>query len=269
MSPMEVRLTPEWERRLNSFEQKFSPSERRVAQYILENQKQIREMTIGEIADLAAVSQATVVRFCHRLGYEGLKEFKISLVSAMNSTDVYKIPASDGTQADAVLHETFRRYIACLQDTAMIDNTAAFEQAVAAIMGAKKIDLYGVGGSASSVLFARHLLMKIGIRANECTNSHAQQLSATTLDTDDVVVVISNKGESPELLSVIPTVRERGAIVICITSKILSPIANMSDIVLQVAGAALLDTSTDPRVGIHAMLDALAHCIYYRKNGHV
>jgi len=265
MHPLEVKLTPEWERRLSSFERRFSSSEQRVAEYILANKLRIRDMTIGSISEGAQVSQATVVRFCHRLGYEGLKGFKIAMAGDMKTEGVFAIPVCDGSDPVLILHDAIRRFIACLQDTVMIDNNKSFSRAVSAILNTKKIDLYGVGGSAPCVIFARHMLMKLGIRANECTSSNAQQLSATTLDKDDVVIAITNKGESAELRPAIPIARNRGAIVICITSRPLSSIAKQSDIVLKVASDTMTNSLSDPRVGIYAMIDALCHSIHNRK----
>ena len=265
MLAAKVRPILEWERRVDKFGQKLSPQEQKVARYIEQNQRQFREISIKQIAAAAMVSQATVVRFCHRLGYEGLKELKISMAEDKQLTDLPVILQKDVFDSNKVLHETIRRYIICLEDTALIDNTVAFEQAVSAIMRAKQIDIYGVGGSRSSMSFVRHMLIRIGIRANECSNIDTQQLSAATLEKDDVVIIISNKGESRELLQMIPRARERGAVVIFITARQRSLLVEMSDIVLYAAGGTRPDTISAPRVGINALLDALCHSIVERK----
>lgn len=265
MKWLEVGPSPEWERRLGSVRQQLSLGEQRAADYISQNQSQIRKMTIKQIAGGAGVSQATVVRFCQRLGYDGLKEFKISLVSGRSVEGISAMPMQHNGGPGQVLHDTIRRYIACLQDTAMADNDAVFERAVSLIMKAKKIDLYGVGGSTASTSFARHMLIKVGIRVNECTSLHAQQLSAGTLDKDDAVIVITNKGESGELLYTLSKVRSQGAAVICITARPSSSIAKLSNIVIPVADGMHKDTISAPRIGINVILDAICHSILQRK----
>lgn len=261
---MEVKLTPEWERRLTNALQTLTITEKRVADYVTAHRDRVEGMSIVEIADVTQVSQATVVRFCHRIGYKGLKDFKIALALASKphvSNTYLDDSVGDASDTASVLRDTIRRYIACLQDTAMIGNEQAFEAAVSAIIRAEKLDIYGVGGSVSSVNLARHMLMKVGIRANECTNYQSQQVSVATLEKNDVVLVVTNMGESHELLSVVPMAKARGAIVICVTCRQQSRIAQISDIVLVAAIGLLPDTLSAPRVGINVMLDALCHGI--------
>jgi DNA-binding MurR/RpiR family transcriptional regulator len=222
-------------------------------------------MTIKEIAGAVSVSEATVVRFCHRLGYEGLKEFKIAMAAEPAVTEKPFVPDQNISEPGRVLYETIYRYITCLQDTILLDNANAFEQAVTIIMQAPKIDVYGVGGSISSISFLRHMLIKVGIRVNECYSVHTQQLSVATLNARDAVIVISSKGESGELVQIIPKIRERGATVICVTSQSFSPIAQMSDIVLKTASGMWFNTISAPRVGINAVLDAMSHAVLQRK----
>jgi DNA-binding MurR/RpiR family transcriptional regulator len=265
MKPLIVHSTSEWERRLSNYRDKLSLQEHKVAQYLVKHRKSFCEMTIKEIAATVSVSEATVVRFCHRLGYGGLKEFKIAMSADLAVAE--KPFAADQNTSEPVhaLYETICRYIACLQDTALLDNAEAFEQAVSTIMQAPKIDVYGVGGSISSISFLRHMLIKVGIRVNECYSVHTQQLSVATLNVKDAVIVISNKGESGELVQIIPKIRERGAAVICITSRPFSPVAQMSDIVLKAAAGMQFNTISAPRVGINVILDAISHAILQKK----
>jgi DNA-binding MurR/RpiR family transcriptional regulator len=260
-----VQSTSEWERRLSSHSNKLSLQEHKVAQYLVKHKKSFREMTMKEIAGAVSVSEATVVRFCHRLGYGGLKDFKIAMASDLAVTEKPLVSDQNISDPVRVLHETIYRYITCLQDTVLLDNAEAFDQAVTIIMQAPKIDVYGVGGSISSISFLRHMLIKVGIRVNECHSVHTQQLSAATLNVKDAVIVISNKGESGELVQTIPKIRERGVVVICVTSRPFSPIAQMSNIVLKAAAGTQFNTISAPRVGINVILDAISHAILQRK----
>jgi DNA-binding MurR/RpiR family transcriptional regulator len=264
MGFIEIHPTSEWERRLSNLGEKLSPQERKAAQYAVHNKKKLRDMTIKQIADAAEVSEATVVRFCHRLGYDGLKGLKIAMAADHFAPEILNISDRNIPESMRVLRDTIHRYIVCLQDTVMLDNTEAFERAISAIMRAPKIDLYGVGGSISSMSFLRHMLIKVGVRVNECVSAHTWQLSAASLNADDLVILISDKGEAGELLQIIPKIRKKGTTVICITTRKFSPIARMSDIVLLAAGGTTINTVSALRVGINAMLEALCHAIAQR-----
>ncbi len=63
-------------------------SERKVADYILENRKEVIHMRIVDLAQEAHVSEPTVVRFCRAIGCDGFQNFKVALAKHMaNSQD--------------------------------------------------------------------------------------------------------------------------------------------------------------------------------------
>ena len=53
-------------------------TERKIANYVLENYDQVLNSNITELAENAKVSDASVVRFCRSLGYKGYQDFKIN-----------------------------------------------------------------------------------------------------------------------------------------------------------------------------------------------
>lgn len=59
---------------------KFRPSERKVADYLLQNLDKVEQMTITSLAEEAKVSQPTVMRFANSLGMKGFKELKYLLM---------------------------------------------------------------------------------------------------------------------------------------------------------------------------------------------
>ena len=59
----------------NSYEE-FTPSQRRVAQYIYNNANEALLLNSFQIAKTANVSEATVTRFVSNLGFSGFSEFK-------------------------------------------------------------------------------------------------------------------------------------------------------------------------------------------------
>ena len=47
------------------------PAERAVAQYIRDHIEEAADLTVGQMADIAHVSQPTVIRFARKLGFGG------------------------------------------------------------------------------------------------------------------------------------------------------------------------------------------------------
>ena len=56
----------------------FTPSEKKIADFILANQDGLAYLSIGQLAAGAAVAEATVSRFCRRLGFRNFVEFKLT-----------------------------------------------------------------------------------------------------------------------------------------------------------------------------------------------
>ena len=61
----------------------LSAAERKVAESALAEPKWFVHAAVAEIAEHAAVSQPTVIRFCRSLGYKGLPEFKLALSASI------------------------------------------------------------------------------------------------------------------------------------------------------------------------------------------
>jgi len=53
------------------------PSERKLADYVIEAPREVLDLSMTEVAARAGVSQPTIARFCHALGFSGFREFKI------------------------------------------------------------------------------------------------------------------------------------------------------------------------------------------------
>ena len=65
----------------------LTKAERRIADYIVENEKQIMAQTIADIAEQTRSSEITVSRFCKKLGFNGLQSLKIALAGDLGMAE--------------------------------------------------------------------------------------------------------------------------------------------------------------------------------------
>lgn len=89
----------------------------------------------------------------------------------------------------------------------------------------------GKSGGVSQVLVS--MLASVGIHARFLHPTEALHGDLGSVVAHDPVLMISNNGRSAELLSVVPLLRERGCKLVAVTSRADSPLAQASDIVLQ------------------------------------
>ena len=70
---------------LISTHQGYSESERRIVDYILEHQSEAPRLTAAQLSRAAATSEATVSRFCRKLGFGSFRSFQFSLARDLES----------------------------------------------------------------------------------------------------------------------------------------------------------------------------------------
>ena len=63
----------------------YSESEQRIVDYILEHQSEAPLLTAAQLSRAAATSEATVSRFCRKLGFGSFRSFQFSLARDLES----------------------------------------------------------------------------------------------------------------------------------------------------------------------------------------
>ena len=63
----------------------YSESEQRIVDYILEHQSEAPRLTAAQLSRAAATSEATVSRFCRKLGFGSFRSFQFSLARDLES----------------------------------------------------------------------------------------------------------------------------------------------------------------------------------------
>jgi len=207
------------------------PAEQRVAKLLLLDPRSFASLPVTELADRSHVSKPTVVRFCRSVGYDGLADFKRKLAGTVNEgvPFVHRAVDEDDKSADIVVKVIDNAVSALLKyrnDAA----SHAFERAIVALTEAgrsgKRIEFYGVGNSGIVALDAQHKFFRLGVHATAVSDGHVQVMSATMLQPGDCVVIISNSGQSRDLLDAAEIARRKGATTIVITAS-GSPLAAM------------------------------------------
>jgi arabinose-5-phosphate isomerase len=89
----------------------------------------------------------------------------------------------------------------------------------------------GKSGGVAQVLVA--MLASVGIHSRFLHPTEALHGDLGSVVAGDPVLLISNNGRSAEVLAIVPLLKERGCQLIAMTSRLDSPLAQVSDLVLQ------------------------------------
>ena len=129
------------------------PSERKLADYVIEAPREVLDLSMTEVAARAGVSQPTIARFCHALGFSGFREFKIRLAQgiATEVPAVYRDVRPD-EPTPGVAAKVLDRTIGALIQVRNNLSTDSVAAAIQQLAQAKRIEFYGAGGSGIAAL---------------------------------------------------------------------------------------------------------------------
>ncbi|MFA6996643.1 MAG: MurR/RpiR family transcriptional regulator, partial [Defluviitoga sp.] len=156
---------------INSRMHSFTKSEKKIAEYILNSKKSdITRMTISELASNSGVSEATIVRYVKKIGFESFQDFKLNLVLDNGEEDDILEEEKDVTISkddtpQEILRKTKLGFLQSIENTDAIIDMNNFLQAVNFIRSAKKIEIYGVGSSSAVGKILQYKLTRLGFPA--------------------------------------------------------------------------------------------------------
>ncbi len=214
----------------------LSVAERRVARLVLDDPRGFSTLPVTVLAEKAAVSKPTVVRFCRSLGYEGLTDFKLKLAGSLNQGVPFihtAVNEQDSTQLMIV--KIIDNVVSALLQYRNEASSSSFQQAIDALYettrSGGRVEFYGVGNSGFVAQDAQHKFFRLGGNTVAFSDGHVQIMAATMLGSKDCAVIISNSGRSRDLLDATEIAGKTGATTIVITAS-GSPLAGLGHILL-------------------------------------
>ena len=234
----------------------LSQAQRQVAAAMLDDPEFALRANVDALARRAEVSPPTITRFCHALGYSGLREFKLRLAHslAVGKSTLHRAVKS-GDDMQAVTHKVLQDAVSALSNLEQHVRHEDLERAATRIARARRVDCYGVGNvSMYMASDAQARFARLGMNCGAYFDAHLQLISAATMGKRDVVLAISYVGRMRSLLQAVEVAREQGAMVVAITQP-RTPLAALADVVLPV----VVPVDRAMRVGTEAYLAQLTY----------
>ena len=210
---------------------KFTASEKKVSDYISGQRKNVQYMSISELAEACDVAEATISRFCRRLGYKGYNAFKLAISTASEKEKTVRRLDKNSTLTD-ILQNRASVHINSIEQTKALVNNEIIEQAAKILTSSKKVLCMGQGGSAIIAEEAAHLFSMAFSNFIPVVESHMQMIAAAGLCEDDCVLYFSYSGSTQDVSDSIAVAKKQKAKVILVTRFPKSPGAMQADIVL-------------------------------------
>lgn len=209
---------------------------KKVADVVLARPELAVYASVNEVAAAAAVSDATVMRFCRLLGFRGFQDFKIALAREM-VTPLQRLheEVAEGDDAATIVRKVFQANMAALQDTLAVLNMEAMEKAARWLRSARMLLIVGVGTSGPIAEDAANKFFRLGLTVKAITDAHLMMMAAALLTPEDVLLAVSHSGSTRDTVETAKVAKDTGAKVICITNNSMSPLTKTADLVLVTA----------------------------------
>ncbi len=186
-------------------------SEKKVANYFLNNLESIFTMPIARLAEETGVSQVTWVRFCKALGFDGLKDLKKSLFIEFNNAATNENPEEAIVFSDIVKHNSIEQIcttiknttIQAVEDTVKMIDYTELSKIIKLIEQANRVQLFGIGASGNVADDLYRKLLRIGKNANFCYDVHMQLTYGANMNSKDVAIIFSYSGTTSEMLEIL------------------------------------------------------------------
>lgn len=191
---------------------KLSEVDLAVYRYIVDHDEQVPYMRVRDLATGAHVSNSSVMRFIHKIGYSSFPEFKVSFDSEKedmlnSSKDEFKMVTLDNFPKD--INKTLK-----LVAHLMLD--------------ADNIIFIGMGASGAISEYAARQASSLGFNCYAVKDPYYPLIQKLHNTSNNVLITLSVSGKTSELVEMLNNfVNSADTVLVSITGNIDSPIARM------------------------------------------
>ncbi len=247
--------------RINMNYRRLMPTEKRIADILLKNINNIDTLSVNVIAEQANASNATVTRFCKRLGYNGFKDFHVSAIKDIHAGLVLDkgIPEDAPDTTEQMIENICRSNAQACQDTILLLDSEHMEQAADMLLGCQRIILVGEGAVSAVLIDIYQKLLRLGLPVIYTQDQRFQRMHLSLVDEKDVVVAIDLTGSKRSTVDMAQLANEKGAGVITLCNSLRANFAQWGAVNLY--GPARMGSSVSatlaPRIALLCIVDCL------------
>ena len=213
---------------------KVFQAEKKVADFILKNPEVAANSNVSELANRSGVSDATVIRLCKHLGYDGYYQMRLLL-----SRDIVR--NSTYAETAVIPDNSFQNLFKIIADSAMAAASTVNEETLHAvvdlILNADVVHLVAAGNTTNLCMSFGPRLERLGIRCtyNVLPEHYLGHISLAKKN--EIVLAISGSGTSKNVVKALRIAKERELKTVAITGYGCSPVSRIADyLLLSVSG---------------------------------
>ena len=210
----------------------FFETERKIGNYIIQHTAEVVDMTVGELAQACGVSDASVSRFCKKINMKGFHHLKITLAKEISEKGIEEEEVSNHISVNDIeqsLKNILANKVTEITQTVSMMDAKQLSEILNKLNMARTVQFFAVGNTIPVAIDGAFKLNQIGIPAVSGTIWETQIGYTYNMTAEDVVIAISNSGESTAVLRALEAAKSAGATTLSITNSEKSSAAQLSD----------------------------------------
>lgn len=215
-------------------------SEQKAADYVIQNLKEVADMSIGHLAKECGVSQPTILRMLHAIGFHGYKEFRHALIKELARTQdsrnsetlLYGYSLSKEDQLEDIPKKIVTTTAKIMEENLKNISLKTYEKVIEVLNHARLIDIYSVENSNVTAKDLLTKLLYLGLNCRHMDDVYHQRICASNLTPQDVAIGISYSGCSQDTVESMKAAKKSGATTIVITNFKDALISRYADLLI-------------------------------------
>ena len=257
---------------------KLSPQQRLIAQHVLEHPDDFALGTAATVAEAAGVQPSALVRFANAMSFSGFSDLQqLFRHRLLQQAGTYRErisamkPARAVPQGDATLLQTsVEQGVSDLHQLERSVGGATLQQAARLLSTARRVHVLAQRRAFPVAAYLAYALGQLELRV-QLHDGVGGMLgdSVRQIDRGEVLLVISFKNYSPEVIEAATAAKARGVRVIALTDHALSPLKPAASVCLLIGSGtpSQVRSLVAPMCLAQALVVGTGQCLVQPKNG--
>ena len=219
--------------RLRECSQRFSSTERGVAERILSDPQLVVDLSIHELAQKTFSSPSTIVRMCSHTGFSGYKEFRRAVTYELARREQTRRNEQKDIQRSDSLEQIIDKItyanILSLEETRDLRDVSILRAGAEVLRRARVIYLFGLGASLCAAKDAYLKFLRLNKLCVINEDWHSQLVQSCNATDQDAALVFSYSGVTTEVIECMRNLKKNGTPIIAITRCVSSPVSDLAD----------------------------------------
>lgn len=219
--------------RLRECSQRFSSTERGVAERILQDPQLVVDLSVHELAQKTFSSPSTIVRMCSHTGFSGYKEFRRAVTFELAKREQTRQREQKDIQRSDSLEQIIDKItyanILSLEETRDLMDVSILRAGAEVLRRARVIYLFGLGASLCAAKDAYLKFLRLNKLCVINEDWHSQLVQSYNATDQDAALVFSYSGVTTEVIECMKNLKKNGTPIIAITRCVASPVSDLAD----------------------------------------